>query len=215
VNELVMFFKLKTSFDLFYRVGIGTIENQKLKDFSAQKSNSFINYFKNKIRKTQIETVDMTKEEVSSNYDLIVFGKNEEKLNYKIANCCNPIPGDDVFGFVTVSEGIKVHKKDCPNAISMQSNYSYRIIQAKWIDSTQREFKATITITGIDNIGLVNDVTKVISSNMHVNMQSVSFESENGLFNGKVTVVVRNNTILKRLIEKLKKINGIDKVQRI
>jgi len=116
---------------------------------------------------------------------------------------------------VTVSEGIKVHKKDCPNAISMQSNYSYRIIQAKWIDSTQREFKATITITGIDNIGLVNDVTKVISSNMHVNMQSVSFESENGLFNGKVTVVVRNNTILKRLIEKLKKINGIDKVQRI
>ncbi|MDP2060726.1 MAG: TGS domain-containing protein, partial [Flavobacteriaceae bacterium] len=215
VNELVMFFKLKTSFDLFYRVGIGTIENQKLKDFAAQKSNSFINYFKNKIRKTQIETVDTTQEEVSSNYDLIVFGKNEEKLNYKTANCCNPIPGDDVFGFVTVSEGIKVHKKDCPNAISMQSNYSYRIIQAKWIDSTQREFKATITITGIDNIGLVNDVTKVISSNMHVNMQSVSFESENGLFNGKVTVVVRNNSILKRLIEKLKKINGIDKVQRI
>lgn len=215
VNELVMFFKLKTSFDLFYRVGIGTIENQKLKDFAAQKSNSFINYFKNKIRKTQTEVADTTKEEVSLNYDLIVFGKNEEKLNYKTASCCNPIPGDEVFGFVTVSEGIKVHKKDCPNAISMQSNYSYRIIQAKWIDSTQREFKATITITGIDNMGLVNDVTKVISSNMHVNMQSVSFESENGLFNGKVTVIVRNNTILKKLIEKLKKINGIDKVQRI
>ncbi|MDT8413771.1 MAG: bifunctional (p)ppGpp synthetase/guanosine-3',5'-bis(diphosphate) 3'-pyrophosphohydrolase [Flavobacteriaceae bacterium] len=213
-HELAAYLKLKTSFDLFYRAGSGSLENHQIKDFVSQRSNKFISFFKSKMRKESDE-IDDVKQEVTANYDMLVFGKNEEKLDYKIANCCNPIPGDDVFGFVTVSEGIKVHKKDCPNAIAMQSNYAYRILKAKWEDSSQREFKATLKINGIDNIGLVNEVTKVISNNMHVNMQSVSFESDSGLFNGKVVVVVRNNTILKKLIDNLKKINGIDKVQRI
>lgn len=212
-HELAAYLKMKTSFDLFYRSGVGSLENQKIKDFVSQRSNRFISFFKGKTKKDNAE-IDDVRDEVTSNYDLLVFGKNEEKLDYKIANCCNPIPGDEVFGFVTVSEGIKVHKKDCPNAISMQSNYAYRIIKAKWIDSTQREFKATLKINGIDNIGLVNEVTKVISNNMHVNMQSLSFESDSGLFNGQVVVVVRNNSILKKLIDNLKKINGIDKVVR-
>ncbi|MBU2527162.1 MAG: bifunctional (p)ppGpp synthetase/guanosine-3',5'-bis(diphosphate) 3'-pyrophosphohydrolase [Bacteroidetes bacterium] len=213
-HELAAYLKLKTSFDLFYRAGSGSLENYQIKDFVSQRSNKFISFFKSKMRRESGE-IDDVKQEVTANYDMLVFGKNEEKLDYKIANCCNPIPGDDVFGFVTVSEGIKVHKKDCPNAIAMQSNYAYRILKAKWEDSTQREFKATLKINGIDNIGLVNEVTKVISNNMHVNMQSVSFESDSGLFNGKVVVVVRNNTILKKLIDNLKKINGIDKVQRV
>jgi GTP pyrophosphokinase len=213
-HELAAYLKLKTSFDVFYRAGSGSLENHQIKDFVSQRSNKFISFFKSKMRKESNE-IDDVKQEVTANYDMLVFGKNEEKLDYKIANCCNPIPGDDVFGFVTVSEGIKVHKKDCPNAIAMQSNYAYRILKAKWEDSSQREFKATLKINGIDNIGLVNEVTKVISNNMHVNMQSVSFESDSGLFNGKVVVVVRNNTILKKLIENLKKINGIDKVQRV
>lgn len=145
----------------------------------------------------------------------MVFGKEEEKLNYKLANCCNPIPGDDVFGFITINEGIKVHKKDCPNAISMQSNYAYRIIQAKWIDSSQQEYTAVISLAGLDNMGLVSEVTKVIQFNMHVNMRNLNFETDGGVFSGKITVVVKNNTILKKLIENLKKVNGIEKVTRI
>lgn len=217
VNELVTHFKLKTSLDLFYRMGVGTIENQQLKDFASQRGNTFMNFFKGKMirRAPNLPQEQIQKEEISRNYDLLVFGKNEDKLDYKLANCCNPIPGDDVFGFVTINEGIKVHKRDCPNAIRLQSNYAYRIIQAKWIDSSQEEFKATLKITGMDSLGLTNELTKVISNNMHVNIQSISLSGNAGVFNGQVTVVVQNNTILKKLMENIKKIDGIDKVTRI
>ena len=216
VNELVNFFKLKTSLDLFYRVGIGAIENQQLKDYAAQKSNTFINFFKSKIKRSTSSTADedIHKPIISSNYDMLVFGKDHDKLDYKLSPCCNPIPGDDVFGFVTINEGIKIHKKDCPNAIGMQSNYAYRILTAKWIDSSQEEFKAIINITGMDILGLTNQLTKVISNNMHVNIQSISLNTDAGIFHGQVTVIVQNNTILKKMINNIKKIDGIDKVTR-
>jgi GTP pyrophosphokinase len=215
VNELVNFFKLKTSLDLFYRVGIGAIENQQLKDYAAQKNNSFINFFKNKIKRSpSTPNVEIHKQVLSSNYDMLVFGIEQDKLDYKFSTCCNPIPGDEVFGFITINEGIKIHKKDCPNAISLQSNYAYRIIQAKWIDSSQQEFKAILHITGMDTMGLTNKLTKVISDNMNVNIQSISLSGEAGIFNGQIAVIVQNNTILKRLIDNIKKIDGIEKVSR-
>ncbi|MHC0445715.1 RelA/SpoT family protein [Flavobacterium sp. 3-218] len=214
-NELVNFFKLKTSLDLFYRVGIGAIENQQLKDYAAQKSNSFINFFKNKIKRTKdTADEDIHKPVISSNYDMLVFGTEHDKLDYKLSQCCNPIPGDDVFGFVTINEGIKVHKKDCPNAIGMQSNYAYRIMSAKWIDSSQEEFKAIINITGMDVLGLTNQLTKVISNNMSVNIQSISLSTDAGIFHGQIAVIVKNNTILKKMISAIKKIDGVDKVTR-
>jgi GTP pyrophosphokinase len=216
INEMVKYFKLKTSLDLFYRVGVGTIDNKMLKSFSAQRSNALMSFFKNKIsRKQNLSKEELNKEELSSNFDMLVFGKDEQKLDYKIANCCNPIPGDTVFGFTTINDGIKVHKKNCPNALSLQSNYAYRIMPAKWIDSTQQEFIAELRLTGIDNIGLLNDITNVISSNMHVNMKSISFDTNGGLFNGKIKIVVKNNTVVNKLMQNLKKINGIDKVNRV
>ena len=217
VNELVNYFKLKTSLDLFYRVGVGTIDNQQLKDFAAMKSKTLVNFFKNKMKRTpaNIPQEQLEKDEISRNYDLLVFGNEEDKLDYKLANCCNPIPGDKVFGFITINEGIKVHKKDCPNAIRLQSNYAYRIITAKWIDSSQEEFKATLRITGIDLMGMTNELTKVVSNNMHVNIQSISLSSDAGVFNGQLTVVVQNSKILKKLIDNIKKIEGIEKVTRV
>jgi len=216
INELVNFFKLKTSLDLFYRVGIGAIENQQLKDYAAQKSNTFINFFKNKIKRNKDTTAadDIHKPVISSNYDMLVFGTEHDKLDYKLSQCCNPIPGDDVFGFVTINEGIKVHKKDCPNAIGMQSNYAYRIMSAKWIDSSQEEFKAIINITGMDVLGLTNQLTRVISNNMSVNIQSISLSTDAGIFHGQIAVIVKNNTILKKMINAIKKIDGVDKVTR-
>ena len=216
INELVNFFKLKTSLDLFYRVGIGSIENQQLKDYAAQKSNTLINFFKNKIKRSPSSTPeDINKQELSNNYDLLVFGKEQDRLDYKLSSCCNPIPGDEVFGFVTINEGIKVHKKDCPNAISLQSNYAYRIMQAKWIDSSQQEFKAILKITGMDTLGLTNELTKVISNQMNVNIQSISLSGEAGIFYGQVTVIVQNNNFLKKLMDNIKKIDGIEKVTRV
>jgi GTP pyrophosphokinase len=216
LNELVNYFKLHTSLDLFYRAGIGAIENQQLKDFAAQKSNTLVNFFKKTIKRTPTSTSEQVqKNELNKKFDLLVFGVEQNKLDYKLSACCNPIPGDDVFGFVTINEGIKVHKKDCPNAISMQSNYAYRIIQAKWIDSSQEEFKAILKITGMDTLGLTNELTKVISNQMSVNIQSISLSSEAGIFNGQVTVVVQNNTILKKLIDNIRKVDGIDKITRV
>ncbi|WP_281298450.1 RelA/SpoT family protein [Flavobacterium limnophilum] len=215
VNELVNFFKLKTSLDLFYRVGIGAIENQQLKDYAAQKSNTFINFFKSKIKRSaSTANEDIHKQVLNNNYDMLVFGADQDKLDYKLSSCCNPIPGDEVFGFITINEGIKVHKKDCPNAISLQSNYAYRIIMAKWIDSSQQEFKAILHITGMDTMGLTNKLTKVISDNMNVNIQSISLSGDAGIFNGQIAVIVQNNTILKRLMDNIKKIDGIEKVTR-
>ncbi|MGB2116698.1 MAG: RelA/SpoT family protein [Flavobacteriaceae bacterium] len=214
VNELVLHFKLKTSLDLFYRIGIGTIDNSMLKDYVSSRNNVIMSFIKKRIRKQELPK-DIDKDEVTSKFDMLVFGKEEERLNYKTANCCNPIPGDQVFGFVTINEGIKIHKKDCPNALSLQSNYAYRIMTAKWIDSTQQDFTSLITISGIDKLGLINNITKVISNNMHVNIKSMNFQTDDGVFNGKINVVVKNITMLNRLIQNLKKINGIDKVSRV
>lgn len=215
-NELLSFFKLKTSLDLFYRAGIGSIENQQLKDFAAQKSNALMNFFKNKIKRSPNNNLEEINQPIlNSNFDMLVFGIEQDKLDYKIAACCNPIPGDEVFGFITINEGIKVHKKDCPNAITLQSNYAYRIMLAKWIDSTQQEFKAILKITGMDSMGLTNEITAVISNNMHVNIQNISLSVEAGIFKGQVAVIVQNNVILKKLIDKIKKIDGIEKVIRV
>ncbi len=214
INKMVIFFKLKTSLDLFFRVGNGIIDNQKIKDFASSYNNAFLNFFKNKIRRTPTPE-DINKDEITTNYDMLVFGSEEEKLTYKLSQCCNPIPGDDVFGFVGVNDGIKVHTKNCPNAISLQSNYAYRIITAKWIDSSQEEFKADIRLSGIDNLGLINEITNIISDNMHVNMRNLNFSTDGGTFTGNITVVVKNKAILKKLTNNLKQIGGIDKVTRI
>ncbi len=215
VNELVNHFKLKTSLDLFYRVGKGTIDNKELKNFASQKNNALVSFFKSKIRKaTKPQNKDIDDDEISSNYDQLVFGDDEETFDYTFAKCCKPIPGDEVFGFLTINDGIKVHKKDCPNAIQLQSNYAYRIQKAKWIDSTEEDFNAKLKLSGIDNLGLVSQVTDLISKSLNVNMKNLNFSSKHGIFNGEITVTIKNKKILNQLIDKLKKIDGIDKVSR-
>lgn len=215
VNELVTFFKLKTSLDLFYRMGNGSIDNNQLKEFIAQRNNAFVNFFKNRMRRTNKKEVAIENDEVIDKYDSLVFGKEEEHLDYKISQCCNPIPGDKVFGFITINDGIKVHKKDCPNAISLQANYAYRILSAKWIDSTKQEFKAIIKIHGVDHVGMVNEITEIISKSMSVNIHGLNISGHDGIFEGKITVSVRNNSQLQKLSKTIKKIEGIETVERI
>lgn len=214
VNELVSYFKLSTSLDLFYRIGIGSIDNKMIKEFAAQRSNVFMSFIKNKMRKPNVLD-DVDKDEITQKYDSLVFGKEYQKLDYTLAQCCNPIPGDSVFGFTTINEGIKVHKNNCPNAIELRSKYAYRILPAKWIDSSAIDYRAEIKLTGIDNLGLVNEVTKEISDHMHVNIKGINFTTNDGIFTGHITVVVQNQGLLKKLIDNLKKINGIDKVTRL
>jgi len=216
INELVSYFNLNTSLDLFYRVGISSIDNTMLKSFAASRSNALVSFIKNKISRNKgLIKESVEKDEITSKYDMLVFGKEEEKLNYRLSSCCNPIPGDMVFGFLSIKEGIKIHKKLCPNALSLQSNYAYRIMSAKWIDSSQQVFRAIVKLTGIDRLGLVNSITKVISENMNVNIKSIKFDTDSGLFNGEITVEVNNNNFVEKLMERLQKINGIEKVYRV
>ena len=216
INELVSYFNLQTSLDLFYRIGIGSIDNGMLKKYAASRSNVLVSFFKNKItRKKNVDPETINNDEITSKYDMLVFGKEQEKLNYKLSICCNPIPGDKVFGFLTIKDGIKVHKKTCTNALSLQSNYAYRIIDAKWIDSSQQVFRAVIKLTGIDQKGMVSDITKLISGNMSVNIRSIKFDTDSGTFNGEIAIEVNNNNFVTKLMNRIKKINGIEKVSRV
>lgn len=213
IDKLLTFYKLKTNLDLFYRVGIGTIDNAKLKKFSVDQNNRFLNFFK---RKTQTNTNHdfVEHDQITNKYDQLVFGKTEEQLEYQLSPCCNPIAGDDVFGFVTVSDGVKVHKNECPNALTLRSNYAYRIVNAKWIDSSQNEFTAKLQLTGLDDLGLVNKVTQVISNTNNVNISQMSFDSNDGTFEGNILLKVKNTALLKKMIKQLQNINGVDKVVR-
>ena len=214
LNELVVFFKLKTSFDLFFRIGNGAIDNTQLKNFVSQRNNTIVNFIKKRLTRAPSKEL-INKEEVSAKYDDLVFGTEEEKLDYTASKCCKPIPGDKVFGFITVNEGIKIHKNDCPNSISLQSNYAYRVIKAKWIDSTNQEFKAILKVSGEDNKGIVNNLTKIISSNMDVFIHSINIAGNEGIFDGKLSISVKNRTQLNKLIESIKKVEGVKKVQRV
>ncbi|MDO6744555.1 RelA/SpoT family protein [Tenacibaculum soleae] len=214
IHELANYFGLKTSFDLFFRVGNGAIDNTQLKEFVTQRSGLIMGFIKNTFRRNPSKGIS-EKEEITHKYDALVFGKEEQTLDYTLAKCCSPIPGDKVFGFVTINEGIKIHKKDCPNAISLQSNYAYRIMLAKWIDSTKQEFTAILNLSGIDNKGIVNSITRIISNSMDVHIHSINISGDHGVFAGKLSLSVKNKAQLNKLIDNIKKIDGVQKVERV
>ena len=206
LNKLQVFLNLRTTQDLFYGIGVGSIDNLELKRFAKAQNSRIIKFFRRSDKDKKIDEKII--------YDQLVFGNNEEKLNYKLSKCCKPIPGDNVFGFLTINEGLTVHKYSCNNAISMQSKFAYRVMKAKWIDSSKYEFASTINIVGIDNHGLLNTITKVISENLNLNMKKSVFTTEGDTFKGEITLTVKNIRILNEVIDKLKKIPGVDKVVR-
>ena len=211
--QMMKFFKINASNDLFYKIGTGSIDNKQIKNF-ANDYNSYIGFFKRRIGSSRNKVEKISESDDFIKFDKLVFGKEKEMLKYSISNCCNPIPGDKVFGFISVKDGIKVHKQDCPNSISLRSNYAYRIISANWIDSENHEFNAQIEVSGIDDIGLINNITSLISNSMNVNMNRISFETNDGTFSGFVSVEVKNKVILNKLLKKLTSIEGIEKVSR-
>ena len=211
MNDMVNYFKTKTSLDIYYQAGTGEITNQMLKDFASHRT-SFFGLFKSKVVKKAAEEPTYT---AGVHYDSIVFGKEEESLDYTFSKCCNPIPGDPIFGFVTINEGVKVHKKTCPNAISMQSNYAYRVIPAKWVKSDERDFKVSLRISGIDRDGLISDISKVILDSKFVKLTNINIDTEGNVFNGKVSISINNNATLKKLMLDIKNVKGVDKVTRL
>ena len=213
-SSMMKFFKINASNDLFFSVGNGTIDNKKIKQFVTDYNRSFIGFIKRRIGSNKKKVDKINKSDHSIKFDKLIFGKDQESLKYSMANCCDPIPGDSVFGFVSVNDGIKVHKKDCPNSISLRSNYDYRVISAKWIDSQSHKFNTKINFTGIDDLGIISQITSTISDSMKVNMNKISVESNDGTFIGTIILEVSNTVILNKLLKSLKKIKGIEKVTR-
>ena len=210
LNQLVSFLNLPNITELYYRVAVGNIDIPDLKKFKKYKESKKIKSIEN----TQ-EKIEALVTRTRGKGDLLVIGDKMEQLDYKLSPCCNPIPGDDVFGFITTDEGIKIHRVNCPNAVHLLSHYAYRVVKAKWVNEHLLSFLAGIKVKGIDKLGLVNEITKVISNEHQVNMRSIKFDTEDGLFEGEIMVYVYDTKHLNRLIKNLKKVEGVTSVYRM
>ena len=212
VEQLRAYFDEKTTLDFYSKVGKGIIEGKDIKRFGDLKIT------KQKQKKEDISDARSFERAISKisgeDRDLLLIGENMDEVDYKLAPCCNPIPGDDVFGFVTINEGIKIHRTTCPNAVELMSNYGYRVVKAKWKSVHEKASLAGLRIIGTDRVGLVQDVTKIISNELKVNMRSVSISTENGIFEGNITLYVDDKPQLEKLISKLEKVNGVENVNR-
>ncbi len=204
-------YKVETTTDLYFEIATGKIDLKKLKGHVV--SNGRLSFPKKKTEAPKL------KEKVStplpSKSDTLILNDNNTKMEFKLAPCCNPIPGDDIFGFVTIGDGIKIHRTNCPNAVQMLSRFEYRVIKAKWSSQKERESLAYIRFEGIDDIGLVHTITDTISKQLSVNMKSISFESHDGIFTGHISLFIHNTTHLNKLIREMKNIKGVTTVTRI
>ena len=212
IDKLVKHYKLKAPVDLYYAIATDKIDISAIKDLLTESK-------KEELPATEIEEkVEEQETDKKSSYqsDFLIIDNKIENVDYKLAKCCNPIFGDSIFGFVTVSEGIKVHRTNCPNARQMVERYNYRIIKAQWTKSAAKQsFQATIKVSGVDEIGMLNKITDIISKDLRVRMRSISMDSNEGMFDGKLKLFVDSAKHLDMLMSKLKREKGILKVTRV
>ncbi|MFN0290898.1 RelA/SpoT family protein [Pedobacter helvus] len=212
LNKLSYFFKLQSTQDLFINVATGKIELKDLKEYLA--SEKEIENRGNE-KTSDNERIDALLKKVKGpESDVLLIGEDLQKIDYTLAVCCNPIPGDDVFGFVTVNEGIKIHRTNCPNAAQLMANYGYRVVKAKWNRQQELSFLTGLRIVGIDDVGLINNLTKVISNDFKVNIRSITIDTEDGIFDGSIKVFVNDKEHLDNLIKNLLEVKGITGVTR-
>ena len=210
---IMNYYKVESEQELFYRVALHHIDLKKLKAFKLVNGKLKLKE-KTSIKKEK-QSLEKIVSTVRGDGNLLVIGDNLDKIDYKLSPCCTPIPGDEVFGFITINEGIKIHRINCPNAVEMMSNHAYRIVKARWTSQELIAFLAGIKITGIDKVGLVNDITRIISEELNVNMRSLNFDTNDGIFGGTIMVYVHDTEHLKNLLTKLKKVDGVKTVIRI
>ncbi len=224
IQRLVDHFRLQAPLDLYYEVALGKIGQKQLKDYQAEKERiGFLSYLRNPFgrSKTQKKEAviksgeDIIRKQLKEKPDTLLIGDDQQSLSYTLATCCNPIPGDDVFGFITVSEGIKIHRNNCPNALQMMSKFEYRVVKAKWVTNKDIAFLTGLRISGFDQIGLLQSITNIISSEYNVNIRSINIDTNAGTFEGTVMLYIYDTVHLKNLIEKLKRTKGVKMVSRL
>ena len=210
-EEIANYYKLNSPLDLLYDIAIKKIDLRELKEFQVLGDKISAP----KIVKTSVEE----KPEIISRKDkkdneLIIFGESSDRIMYTLANCCKPIPGDDVFGFITQGEGLKIHRTNCPNAARLLANYGHRVVKTKWVKNKEISFLTGIKIIGLDDVGVINKITNLISGTLKININALTIEAKEGLFEGNVKVYVHDKDELDDLVANLKALPGIESVER-
>jgi GTP pyrophosphokinase len=211
IDEMVRHFDTDSALELYYRIAKGTIDLKKLKGYSVEAGRILFERSVVIPEKTESKIVTTA----PAKGETLLIGDEKQKVDFTLAQCCNPIPGDEVFGFITVNEGIKIHRTNCPNAQELMSKYAYRVIKARWSNKELVQFEVGLKFSGIDDVGLVQKITNIISTDMNVNMKAISFEANNGIFQGKVVVLVHDTDHLSTLMDQLKAVEGVLTVDRI
>ncbi|MCB0789055.1 MAG: bifunctional (p)ppGpp synthetase/guanosine-3',5'-bis(diphosphate) 3'-pyrophosphohydrolase, partial [Flavobacteriales bacterium] len=213
IQALVDHFRANSVTDLHYQVARGRYDLEALEKPSLRGGRIVLPKRKASSEDRSLEEV--VREIRGGDQSALLIGDDLQKIDYKLSPCCNPIPGDDVFGFITINDGIKIHRVNCPNAVQLMSNFAYRIVKARWKGKDTVEFLAGIKFSGIDDVGLVNKITSIISHEHNVNMRAISFESHDGIFEGKVMAFVHDTDHLDALMDKLRRVNGVRLVERV
>lgn len=222
LQEFQNHYKMLNPLDFYYQLAIGKISKEELantviennKVIFPEKKKKEAEKAKEKEAENEKNMDETIRQTLKSNAELLIFDESADKVAYKFANCCNPIPGDDVFGFITVSEGIKIHKTNCPNAVQLMSNHGHRIVKTKWTKQHEIAFLTELKVSGIDDMGVMNRMTNIISGELKINMRSLSVDSKDGIFEGKISVFVNDTDELNNLIERLKSLDGVLSVSR-
>lgn len=211
-EKLREYFKVSSQLELLFKIGKGIITPNDLRKFFEYKPTAPLKNHPN----VDVADVKTIEQEIKTKRqeDTLLIGEDMDVVEYKLAKCCTPIPGDEVFGFVTVSEGIKIHRTTCPNAAELLANHGNRVIKAKWTSQHEVSFLVGIKVVGTDRVGLINDVSRVISEELKVNMSSISFKTDHGIFNGEIMLYVNDTRHLEMLIQKLEKVEGVVQINR-
>jgi GTP pyrophosphokinase len=216
LNELCQHYKKPSLLDLYYAVAVGSIDVKEFKIFSVHGDKLMAPQKELKIdTKNLVSDEDIGKQKPAKGAELIIFGESSDRILYKLAQCCQPIPGDDVFGFITSGEGLKIHRTDCPNASQLLAHYGHRVVKTKWAKNKEISFLSGVRILGLDDVGVIQKITHVISGELKMNMRSISIDTSDGIFDGTIMVYVHDREELDQLCQRLGKLEGINTVERL
>jgi GTP pyrophosphokinase len=215
IDELCAFYKQSSSLDLYYQIAIKNIELKELKEEFQVLGDKLVLIKPAKpepdIKQTE---ADHAKPGQKRDNELIIFGESSDRIVYTLANCCKPIPGDDVFGFVSTGKGLIIHRTNCPNAARLMSNFGHRVVKTKWAKNKEISFLTGLKILGLDDVGVIHKITNLISGEKKINIAAITVEAKEGLFEGNVKLFVHDKEELDDLVSSLKKLPGIEGVER-
>jgi GTP diphosphokinase / guanosine-3',5'-bis(diphosphate) 3'-diphosphatase len=213
IDELVQWYKLTSHLDLFYQVAVKNIDLKDLKEFKVM-GDRIEAPRPLKIHTDKTDFIPNQQGLGKKDKELIIFGESSDRIVYNLANCCKPIPGDDVFGFVTTGKGLTIHRTNCPNAAKLLANYGHRVVKTKWARNKEISFLTGIKIVGMDDVGVVNKITNLISGELKINIAALTIEAKEGLFQGNIRLFVHDREELDTLVQSLKDLPGIESVER-